>query len=162
MIYETKIGVPILVRSVCETHCTFWDTFTHVPVVESHQSSGNPGKYQTYHNADVSHILPAGVTKANGAFVPIGSIMDKKVSFPPADRRLGEIINLVIAQLNEAGTKIVLGWVSPNLMRTSLRHANTSADNISARDALLEAFKLTNISIGDPDDLRLVWTILHE
>ena len=84
-------------------------------LVSQHNSSGNPGRFQTLYQGNVCHIFPLSYLNKDGTMVSTQSVLDTRISFPVQQRALLEVLQLIF-QLVEAQTKshIVMGMVNPN------------------------------------------------
>lgn len=131
-------------------------------MVGTYTQSGNIGSFRVLHQGDLSHVIAAEWKKRDGKVEKRRSLFDTLISFPAQERSIGEALALILELAgNQAGTQIVLGNVSGNLLTHGTQ---IGAQGITARDALVLLFGgLDAEAIGyGLGPIRVTWALLYQ
>jgi hypothetical protein len=122
----------------------------------------NPGRFYSYQQGSVSHIVVSGFRREDGSMALAQPPLDTIVSFAVEERTLLQTVSLILSSIeSQSGTHIALGMAPGHVMTQKI---SVGADNITARDALLlalNALDARNLEMGAPL-LQMSWAMLYQ
>jgi hypothetical protein len=118
--------------------------------------------YRVVYDGDFSHVSPTQYRKKDGTWAPWTPVLDTPVTFPSAQRSIGDAVNLVYTQVAaKIGIPITEGLAMTNLYQLV---EPTYANGEPARVVLARIFEGQNaarVSQGVPA-LRITWDLLYD
>ena len=131
-------------------------------VDQHNRMAQNPGRFYSYQQGSVSHIVASEFRRKDGSMARAQSLLDTIVGFPVEERTLLQTVSLILSSIeSQTGTHISLGMAPGHVMTQKI---SVGADNITARDALLlalNALDARNLEMGAPL-LQMSWAMLYQ
>jgi hypothetical protein len=131
-------------------------------VDQHNRMAQNPGRFYSYQQGSVSHIIASEFRRKDGSMARAQSPLDTIVSFPAEERTLLQTVLLILSSIeSQSGTHISLGMAPGHVM---MQKISVGAHNITARDALLvalNALDARDLEMGAPL-LRMSWAMLYQ
>jgi hypothetical protein len=131
-------------------------------VQQHNDRSENPGRFRTYQQGSIAHVLAAEVRRKDGSMATVSSPLDIRISFSVQERTLYDTVLLILNEVKSSGgTPILLGMAPPAVM---MKNISLGARDLTARDALIMALNASDakaIEAGN-NPVRMSWALLYQ